>query len=109
MNKKVAITPTSKPDSDPYVSMEMAVYQEMLHEVRSNHVMHLISIGASLAIVALGGVLWLHEKPMEGAITGSFGTGTSAFYIRLSQMSSRASSRKLDKLLKEVKQHRHSS
>jgi hypothetical protein len=90
MPRKIGTLKSPDDDFNPYRHLEIAVYQEMLREVRHNHWMHLMAVIASLGIVAGGGVLWVKDKPTEGIITAGFGASSSAFCIRLSKMLGKA-------------------
>jgi hypothetical protein len=95
-------------NSEAYLAVELAAYQELLRQVRQTFNAHLVALSISVLVSVAGGILMVSGKSMEGTVSAITGSGAGAYFSQVAQSSSKESSKKLDKLVKEVKALRDS-
>jgi hypothetical protein len=90
-------------NSHPYLAVEMDAYRELLRQARQTFNVHLVTITVSVGVSLTGCFLMASGKAMEGTVSAVTGSGAAAYLCQVARISNRESSKKLEKLVKEVK------
>jgi hypothetical protein len=100
--------PKSSPNlvsaNNPYLTVELDAYKELLRHAQQIFNIHIFAVGASVFVIFLG--LWLlyTGNNKEGTVATSVGAGAVAYCSKLAKESSRESSERIKRLLKEIRE-----